>query len=105
MSMERSQGLSDAVVEFYTAMSKGDMGLLNELVSSEAPVVMIGSDPAEWWDTRDRVMAVMRAQLTEMGGPTVEPGEPVAYEQGDVGWAADRPVIRIGDDVSVEARL
>ena len=50
---------------------------------------MIGSDPDEWWDGHDAIVAALRAdvQSSDVSGRV---DDVVGYEEGDIGWAAMR---------------
>ena len=49
----------------------------------------------------------MSAQLREMGagGVRVVAGNPQAYQEGSVGWAADQPTIQMPDGTKMPARI
>jgi hypothetical protein len=50
--------------------------------------VFIGTDPDEWFEDVQGVRAMLEAQAGAK--ITVEHGVPRAYEEGTVGWVADR---------------
>lgn len=91
--MHPSTLLTDLLQEYYTAMSEGDLATLERLVAADA--LAIGTDPAEWLSGAE-LWKTFREQLDALGGSIpVVPGEPVAFQDGSTGWAADRPTFRL----------
>jgi hypothetical protein len=78
-------------LRLYEASARGDTAFLEQLVSRQAGVIAIGTDPVEWWDDRDTIVQLWATQIEEMGGrlPIVG-GDPQAYREGSVGWVVDR---------------
>jgi ketosteroid isomerase-like protein len=90
---------------FYSAISAGDPSGFEGSLAADA--LVIGTDEAEWWQGKDEVVRVVRAQVSEMhdAGIRFTGGVPDVVEHGDVVWAADRPTIHLGDGTSVPVRL
>ena len=66
---------------------------------SEHPgVLAVGSDDAEWWHGEHR--AVWKAQWEETGGFPFEWDEIEAWEEGSVGWAGARVLIRMPEQTT-----
>ena len=86
--MERSPSLEKELDRLYEAFSHGDGDVVDELVSAREGLVFIGTDPGEWFETLADVRSLLDAQSG--AGITVEHGSPRAYEEGTVGWVADR---------------
>lgn len=103
--MKRSAQIKDTLVQFYDGFSRGDAAGLMDLISSERGVLTIGTDPQEWWDERDAMRRAFEAQLKELGGAILVAGEPQGYEEGSVGWASDRPTIRMADGTEIPTRV
>jgi ketosteroid isomerase-like protein len=101
--MERSIELADLVRRIYAAVSAGDDTALLAALSAHDGLVFVGTDPDEWFDTPDAVRAMLRAQAG--AGVTVEGGEIVAYEEGTVGWTADRGHFVLPDATRVPFRM
>jgi ketosteroid isomerase-like protein len=97
--MRRSPDIERLVRETSEAGMRGDSGPMLAATSKEPGVVMIGSDPDEWWDGHDAIVAAMRADV-ESSGVSGEVDEVVAHEEGDIGWATMR-----GTFVEGEARV
>ncbi|GGL87780.1 hypothetical protein GCM10010840_27240 [Deinococcus aerolatus] len=71
-------------------------------------MLVIGTDPQEWWEGEPRVREVLRTQLEEMhaGGVRVQPGERQRIvERGDTGWGAEDVNLVMPDGQLVPARL
>ena len=81
--MQPSPELQDLTSRIAEAVGDGD-------------VAFLGTDPDEWWTD---LAGLERALAAQRGaGVMVIPGDPLAYQEGNVGWAIDRTVrFRIGD--------
>src|SRR5207244_2248129 len=102
--MKPSTQVKDTILRFYDEFSRADAGAMIGLVSREPGVVAIGTDPLEWWDDHDRIHKVWETQLKELGGAKLVAGDPQAREEGSVGWAADRPTLRLADGTDMPMR-
>lgn len=103
--MERSAEIREVIERYYQAYQRGDFDAAEGFVSSRDGVLVIGSDPDEWWDA-DGYNRAMRAQGRELGGIIpVYPGDIRAYREGSVAWAVDRPTFRLEDGTEVQGRL
>ena len=58
-------------------------------------MLLIGTDPEEWWTGHDTIARIISAQLSETGGFHLEPGEFDAFSEGKTGWFADRATLRM----------
>lgn len=104
--MEPSAEIRDITLRFYQALSKGDMPVIERLFSRHDGVVLIGTDPAEWWTDHAAITRVFKAQMEEMGGGFVlVAGEVHAYGEGAAGWVADRPKIKLPDGSELPLRV
>ncbi len=66
----------------------------------------IGTDPGEWWTGHDDLVRAFRVQMAEMGGGLpFSAGDPQAYEEGTVGWMADRATVHPTGGQAIPARL
>ena len=94
--MQPSPELRDLTNRIAQAVGDGDVGFLEHHISRQADVAFLGTDPDEWWTD---LAGLSRALTAQRGaGVTVIPGDPLAYQEGNVGWAVDRSVrFRIGD--------
>ena len=103
--MEPSNELKELVLRTYAAMGNGDTSFYDHHLSHQEGVLIIGSDPNEWWTGYDTITQVFKAQMREMGGVSCLPGDPQAYRMGDVGWVADRPRFRLPDGIELPVRM
>ena len=95
--MEPSTELRDLPIQIAQAVGAGDVAVLERLTSRQPGVTFLGTDPDEWWTD----LASLRQALVSQheAGVEVMPGEPVAYQEGDVGWAVDRGLrFRLGEE-------
>ncbi len=94
--MEPSPELQDLTVRIAEAVGKGDAAFLERHTSRQPGAAFLGTDPDEWWTDLEGLTRALAAQ--RQAGVDVIPGEPLAYQEGDVGWAVDRrPRFRFGD--------
>jgi hypothetical protein len=94
--MQPSPELRDLTSRIAQAVGDGDAAFLERHISRQADVAFIGTDPDEWWTDFMELSRALAAQRE--AGVTVIPGEPLASEEGDVGWAVDRSMrFRLGD--------
>lgn len=101
--MERSPEVSAALSSMYTAISNGDVEALTGRISAREGLVFIGTDPEEWFDDSATIKAMLSAQAA--AGVKVRAGTIVAFEEGTVGWAADRGSFVMPDNTEVPFRI
>lgn len=95
--MKESKEVGDALLSFVQAMSKGDAASLERVISKQEGLLLIGTDPNEWWSSGHAdAVRVFKAQLSEMGPFTFKTTDPKGYAEGSVGWAADRFNVTLG---------
>jgi len=95
--MERSDELRDVMLQFYSALSSGDLAFIDRHFSTDEAVRGIGTDPSEWWSGR-KLIDVWKEQIAALGGSMpITAGDVEAFADGDVGWVADRPTLDVGD--------
>ena len=103
--MEQSAELRDVMLKFYEALSSGDMSFIDRHISTSEHVRGIGTDPGEWWSGQ-KLLQVWKEQMVALGGTMpLTAGDLEAYADGNVGWAADRPRLDVGDGNPVALRL
>jgi SnoaL-like domain len=107
--MRRSTEVRDALLRFYEVFSAEDLESLAQIIAQEENegVLVIGTDPGEWVEGREQWIAARQALMEGMWeGLRLEAGEqPHGYEEGSMGWAADRPSIVMADGTAIPARL
>jgi len=74
------------VERWLAAVITGDADAALHRVSEDPGVLLIGTDPNEWWEGDAR--AIMVRQLEETGGMPATWGRIQAWEEGSVGWAS-----------------
>ena len=93
--MRESPDARDALLRFYEAFTEatpGDMERFDRVFTRDEDLLIVGSAYHEWVDGRER-----GKEAWGMEGVGLEPGDPVAWEEGNVAWAADRPSFAVGD--------
>lgn len=92
-----SPGIRTLVERYAEAVRVGDLATVETLIDDGDDVLVIGTDPEEWWKGRETVIAVYRAQQAEMGDTvgisTLDLAE--ACEIGDAGWFAGRIQLQV----------
>jgi ketosteroid isomerase-like protein len=104
--MEQAPDLKQLYLRTYEVFQTGDVALFADLLSQQPDVVMIGTDPAEWWTDRTAMAEVIQAQvaLVQHTGLAIVPGDIQAYRAGSVGWVIDRPRFRLPDGTETTLR-
>lgn len=102
--MNQSVELRDVVLRSYEAFAKADTSFFEGFISRREGVLIIGTDPSEWWLGHDNISRVFKAQLEEMGGINFVGGDPQAYTEGNVGWVVDHPRLRLPDGTEIPFR-
>ncbi len=101
--MQRSADLVATTQKFYDAFSTGDAATVTGLMSTADGLLFIGTDPDEWLTDHGVVTDLLAAQVG--AGVKVRGGDIQAYEEGSVGWAADRGAFILPDGSEVPFRL
>ena len=81
--MHSSTELGDLTLQLARAISDGDVAVLERHTSRHPGTAFLGTDPDEWWTD----LAGLRQALVGQheAGVTLIPGEPLAYQEGEVG--------------------
>jgi ketosteroid isomerase-like protein len=104
--MERSTDVQELLVQFCESLSRGDASSFEQATSHQEGVLYIGSDPAEWLVGYDRIVAVFKAQLDELGGAMpITLHDAAAFREGSVGWAYAQPALNLPDGNEVRFRV
>ncbi|HMK11055.1 MAG TPA: nuclear transport factor 2 family protein [Acidimicrobiales bacterium] len=101
--MERSSDLVATTQKFYDSLSAGDAEAATSLVSTADGMLMIGTDPNEWLTDHKILTDLFAAQVS--AGVNVRGGEIQAFEEGSVGWIADRAAFILPDGTEVPVRI
>lgn len=105
--IERCEAAEGVLNEVLDSFEQGDVGLFARHLTSGAETLVIGTDPAEWWQGSDEVMRAMGAQIAEMkaAGVGIERGGVRAYREGPVAWASEKAAFRLDDGTVVPIRI
>ena len=105
LAKEQSIELRDLVLRFYEAFSSIDISFIENFISQKDEVLVIGSDPNEWWSDYKTIISAFKAQLREMGGVKIVNVDIKAYSEGTVGWAASRAIMKMPDGLKIPFRM
>jgi hypothetical protein len=81
-----SPEVKDTVLRFYQKMRAADMSGFDEFISIDPSLTVVGS-AGEWFTQRERLRGVFRLKNAGLEKGT----NPVAYENGGIGWFVDQP--------------
>jgi ketosteroid isomerase-like protein len=103
--IERSPEVEQSMRDAFAMMQRGDIAALLERTSTQPGVVMIGSDPEEWYVGREAIQR-MASEAAAAGGeiPRSSMDDIEGYREGDLGFATIRGTWTVGD-TSVPFRL
>lgn len=102
--MQESAELRDFLHRFYAMTSKKTFGLWQDHLSQQEGVLMVGTDPNEWWEGYATILEAIQPQLESLAGSTCE-GDLKAYVEGTVGWFADDLKWNLPNGAVLPARL
>lgn len=102
--IQPSTELKELMMRWYASFSSGDIDVIEEIFSHDPAFLTIGTDPDEWLMGFDAIAPIYRAQIGAVGGVQIEAGDMLAYSSGDVGWVADRPLIKLPDGTAIPMR-
>jgi ketosteroid isomerase-like protein len=103
--MPQSAEVRDTLLRFYEVFSTQDLQSLAQIVAQEAEGVLVIGTAGEWIEGREQWIAATEALMHEMEGFRLEAGEePHSYEEGSMGWVADRPRVVLPDG-TISTRL
>ncbi len=101
--MHPSTELADVLRRIYAAVSDGDEAVLAGVLSRSDGLVFIGTDPDEWFDDTASIRSLLKAQAE--AGVKVRPGPIAAFQEGTVGWVADRGAFVLSDGSEAPFRI
>jgi hypothetical protein len=102
--MEECIDLYRLVFEVFEALTGEDCSALDSLLSKEEHVLLIGTDPTEWWAGHDTIYRMVTAQAGEMGNVKIINVDTKCYSEGVIGWTASRVILKMPDGRSVPFR-
>ena len=102
--MQPSTELKELMLRWYASFSAGDISITEQILAPQSDLLVIGTDPAEWVTGYDAIFPIFQAQTQAVGGVQIEAGDLLAYSAGDVGWVADRPLLKLPDGTAIPMR-
>jgi ketosteroid isomerase-like protein len=103
--MEQSAELRELTSGFYRAMQRADMSFIGAQFSQEEGVLVIGTDPEEWWVGYETITRVFEEQIGATGGFLITGSNPKAFSEGDVGWVADQYTVQFQNGNAISFRV
>ena len=90
--MRRSPEVRDTLLRFYEVFSTQDLQSGAQMIAQQAEGVLAIGTAGEWLEGREQWIAATEALMHEIEGFRMEASEePHCYEEGSMGWVADRP--------------
>ena len=89
----------------YEAMTNCDLAFIENIFSKEEDVLLIGTDPYEWWQGYETVIGIFCAQFDDLKGCSIYSASTQAICLGDVGWVADHITICFSDGLEIPMRI
>ena len=103
--MEQSIELRNLMLRFSEAYSNGDIMFIENLISQKEGVLVIGTDPNEWWVGYDKIIKILRTQMGETADFKIVDVDTKAYSDGTVGWGASQVIMKLGDGPETPFRI
>lgn len=99
-----SEELRAFILRLYRYFEAGDLEGMRGMTSESPNLVIIGSDPDEWW-VGPQTLALLAIQVRELSGLKIEAGRLVAQAAGNFGWVVDNPVLSPSNGQPVHTRM
>ena len=104
--MEKSGEIKKFILQIYTAMENADEEFFSNMLSQQDGLIMVGSDPQEWWNRHDNIVTIMKSHSNHASGLKIDAGSNFqAFREGTVGWFADQAVMRMPDGNTIPFRV
>ncbi|MBW8010987.1 MAG: nuclear transport factor 2 family protein [Chloroflexi bacterium] len=103
--MEKSAELSDIVLRVLEGYVSGDISTSENITSQKDEVLLIGSDPNEWWEGYNKIISTLKSQSGELSGATLSEVDTKAYVEGTTGWFNNRTTMKMPDDLEIPFRV
>jgi hypothetical protein len=97
------RGFLSSLIETFGTARMGPA--IAEAVAAEPGVLMVGTDPAEWWDDPDDLRRAMQAQSKELQGVAATVRHAEGWVQGEVGWGAVKADVAFPDGSAARMRI
>ncbi len=99
-----SEELRAFILRYYRFFEAGDVEGMRGMTTEAPSLVIIGSDPDEWW-VGPQTLDLLAKQVQELSGLVVTPGRLVAQAMGSFGWVADDPVLTLSSGAQAKSRM
>lgn len=87
--MERSDEVRDALSSLIETFGTEKMGsAFTDAISLEPGTLVIGTDPSEWWDSREVLTRALNAQSEELRGAVARVTHAEGWVEDGIGWGA-----------------
>jgi hypothetical protein len=104
--MEKSEDLRGFLSSLIETFGTPRMGpAFADAIAAEPGVLMVGTDPAEWWDDPGDLLQVVEAQSKELQGAAATVAHAEGWVQGEVGWGAVRADVSFPDGSAAMLRI
>ena len=104
--MEKSEELRRFLSALTETFGTPRMGpAFADAIAAEPGVLMVGTDPAEWWDDPDDLLRVVQVQSKELQGAAATVTHSEGWVQGEVGWGAVRADVSFPDGSAAMLRI
>ena len=100
--MEPSEEIRRVIDRWLVAIREGDAEAALGRLSEHPGALAVGTDADEWWHGLE-ARAIWGRQIQEHGGLNLSWDEIEAWEEGTVGWAASKAILR-GPDGAFDVR-
>jgi SnoaL-like domain len=100
---EELRGLLSSLVETFGTAGMGSA--FADAIAAEPGVLMVGTDPAEWWDDPEDLLRVVQVQSKELQGAAATVRHSEGWIQGEVGWGAVRADVSFPDGSAAMLRI
>jgi ketosteroid isomerase-like protein len=101
--MEQSHEVEGVLRRFYEAFNNGDITAMESVLSADPDVLVIGTDPDEWWVGRGRITSVLE-QVAEAALGVVG-GDVRGFAVGEIGWVRDQAKFVVSDGTEAPVRV
>jgi hypothetical protein len=103
--MEQSIELRNLMLQFYESYSSGDNLFIENMFSQKEGVLVIGSDPNEWWAGYETIINIFKSQMGETGDFNIVDVDTKAYCEGTVGWGASQTIMKMTNGLEIPFRI
>jgi ketosteroid isomerase-like protein len=104
--MPISEDVKRAMLEFYQRYSAGDVAAFAHQITEQEDALVIGTDPSQWAVGHDAWVAGYAEVMEQMPGLQLRAGDRLtAFQDGPIGWAADRALIVLPDGAEIPLRI